>query len=123
MYWDMSHDSNDELLNVLQGVRCTGSGCPSPSIPPVTTSTAQATSSVTSKTSSTVATGSTSTASVTPTSVPGICNGVAEWVSATAYTSAQKVTYKGHLWQAKWWTQNDTPGSNSQSVWNDIGAC
>ncbi|ORX85507.1 hypothetical protein K493DRAFT_170589, partial [Basidiobolus meristosporus CBS 931.73] len=61
--------------------------------------------------------------SPSPTSAPGICGGVADWSAATAYNGAQKVVYKGHLWQAKWWTQNDTPGSNSQNVWTDLGAC
>ena len=28
------------------------------------------------------------------------------------YTGGQKVTYNGHLWTAKWWTQGDTPGGN-----------
>ncbi|ORX88559.1 hypothetical protein K493DRAFT_384907 [Basidiobolus meristosporus CBS 931.73] len=126
MYWDMSHDSNDELLNVLQGVRCTGSGCPSPSVPPVPTSTVQPTTTITSKTStvpSVTSSVSTTSGSPSPTSVPGICNGVADWNASTAYNGAQKAVYKAHLWQAKWWTQNDTPGNNSQNVWTDLGAC
>jgi hypothetical protein len=28
----------------------------------------------------------------------------------------------GHVWTAKWWTQNETPGSSS-GVWTDGGAC
>ncbi|ORY04643.1 glycoside hydrolase [Basidiobolus meristosporus CBS 931.73] len=66
----------------------------------------------------------TSATSSTPTTTPGgSCSGVAAWSSSTAYNGAQKVTYNGHLWQAKWWTQNDTPGSNSQNVWTDLGTC
>ena len=45
------------------------------------------------------------------------------WNSATAYTGGQEVTYSGHTWKAKWWTQGDTPGNNSQDVWTDEGAC
>ncbi|KAF9259245.1 hypothetical protein L218DRAFT_670920 [Marasmius fiardii PR-910] len=49
------------------------------------------------------------------------CNGVAAWVSTTAYTGGQSVTYGGHLYVAKWWTQGETPGK--ADVWTDNGAC
>ncbi|MFL6073530.1 MAG: carbohydrate-binding protein [Mycobacteriales bacterium] len=52
----------------------------------------------------------------------GSCTAPA-WNSATAYTGGQEVTYNGHTWKAKWWTQGDTPGNNSQDVWTDEGAC
>ncbi|EJF66447.1 class III chitinase [Dichomitus squalens LYAD-421 SS1] len=52
----------------------------------------------------------------------GACAGVAAWNSTTAYNGGQEVTYNGHLWTAKWWTQNETPGSAS-GVWTDNGAC
>ncbi|KAG8927199.1 hypothetical protein FRC02_008406 [Tulasnella sp. 418] len=55
----------------------------------------------------------TTTTGPQPTGGTGGCSGVAAWVSATAYTGGQKVTYGGRLWQAKWWTQAETPGSSS----------
>ncbi|KAK9760405.1 hypothetical protein K7432_015590, partial [Basidiobolus ranarum] len=66
---------------------------------------------------------SSTTKSTTPTSTPGagICNGVGAWNAGTAYSESKKATYNGHLWQAQWWTQNETPGSNS--AWVDQGAC
>ncbi|KAG8960208.1 hypothetical protein FRC03_006901 [Tulasnella sp. 419] len=64
----------------------------------------------------------TTTTGPQPTGGTGGCSGVAAWVSATAYTGGQKVTYGGRLWQAKWWTQAETPGSSS-GVWTDLGAC
>jgi chitinase len=45
------------------------------------------------------------------------------WNAGTAYTGGQQVSYNGHLWTAKWWTQGDIPGNNSQNVWTDNGAC
>ncbi|MDQ2835815.1 MAG: chitinase [Actinomycetota bacterium] len=59
-----------------------------------------------------------------PTSPPpsGGC-AAAAWNSATAYNGAAVVSYNGHNWTAKWWTQGDIPGSNSQNVWADNGAC
>lgn len=45
------------------------------------------------------------------------------WNSATAYTGGAVVSYGGHKWTAKWWTQGDVPGRNSQAVWTDNGNC
>jgi chitinase len=61
------------------------------------------------------------TPSPTPTN-PGTCSAPA-WVAGTAYTGGQQVSYNGHLWTAKWWTQGDIPGNNAQNVWTDNGAC
>jgi chitinase len=47
----------------------------------------------------------------------------AAWNSATAYSGGAKVSYNGHTWTAKWWTQGDVPGANAQNVWADSGAC
>ena len=44
-------------------------------------------------------------------------------LATTAYTGGAVVSYNGHKWTAKWWTQGDTPGNNSQGVWTDNGAC
>lgn len=53
----------------------------------------------------------------------GSCSGVASWSSTTVYSAAgQKVTYGGHLWANKWWTQGDTPGG-AAGVWTDVQAC
>jgi chitinase len=52
----------------------------------------------------------------------GTCSAAA-WNSTTAYTGGQQVSYNGHLWTAKWWTQGDIPGNNSQGVWTDNGTC
>jgi chitinase len=57
------------------------------------------------------------TTSPTP---PGTCTGPA-WNSTTAYTGGTVVSYNGHSWLAKWWTQGETPGS--AAVWTDQGAC
>jgi len=51
---------------------------------------------------------------------PGTCSAPA-WNAATAYTGGQSVSYLGHTWNAKWWTQGETPGS--ADVWVDQGAC
>ena len=61
------------------------------------------------------------TGSTTPTN-PGTCT-VAAWSAASVYTGGAVVSYGGHTWTAKWWTQGDVPGNNSQGVWTDNGAC
>ena len=65
---------------------------------------------------------SSSTPSSPPSSAPSSCT-AAPWNSATAYTGGATVSYGGHTWTAKWWTQGDVPGANSQNVWTDDGPC
>ncbi|KAK9760854.1 hypothetical protein K7432_014707 [Basidiobolus ranarum] len=50
-----------------------------------------------------------------------ICNNVAQWSAQDVYTGDKTVTYDGTLWKAKWWTQNNKPGSNQ--VWANLGSC
>jgi len=52
----------------------------------------------------------------------GSCSGVAAWTSSVAYTGGAKVTYGGHLWTAKWWSEGDVPGGAAQD-WTDNGPC
>jgi chitinase len=57
-----------------------------------------------------------------PTPNPGSCT-APPWNSSTAYTGGMQVSYNSHTWTAKWWTQGDVPGNNSQGVWTDNGPC
>jgi len=52
----------------------------------------------------------------------GSCSAAAPWNSGIAYTGGMQVSYNGHLWTAKWWTQADTPGG-AAGVWTDNGPC
>ncbi|GAA0624479.1 chitinase [Kutzneria viridogrisea] len=45
----------------------------------------------------------------------------APWSSGTVYVGGTAASYAGHNWSAKWWTQNEAPGS--AQVWADQGAC
>ncbi|MFE7601582.1 glycoside hydrolase family 19 protein [Streptomyces sp. NPDC057494] len=46
------------------------------------------------------------------------------WNSSAVYTGGMTASYNGHNWQAKWWTQNETPGSTGEwGVWADQGVC
>ncbi|MFE7550711.1 glycoside hydrolase family 19 protein [Streptomyces gardneri] len=48
----------------------------------------------------------------------------AAWNSAGVYTGGMTASHNGHNWQAKWWTQNETPGTTGEwGVWADQGAC
>ncbi|MCZ2264701.1 MULTISPECIES: lytic polysaccharide monooxygenase [unclassified Isoptericola] len=55
---------------------------------------------------------------------PGDCEDAA-WNPSSAYTGGTKVSYEGRAYQAKWWTQGDTPSSSAGqwAVWTDLGAC
>ncbi|MGW5731348.1 MULTISPECIES: glycoside hydrolase family 19 protein [Streptomyces] len=45
----------------------------------------------------------------------------APWNSSSVYTGGNTASYNGRNWNAKWWTQNETPGRSD--VWADAGAC
>ncbi|KAG8736103.1 hypothetical protein FRC10_009701 [Ceratobasidium sp. 414] len=60
--------------------------------------------------------------SPTSTTSPGGCSGIGAWSAGSIYTGGQVVSYGGHKWTAKWWTQGDTPGS-AADAWTDNGAC
>ena len=61
---------------------------------------------------------------VPPTTVPPTsCAGVSAWNATTPHGGGSVVAYNGHRWTAKWWTQGDVPGNNSQNVWTDNGSC
>ncbi|MFF2007470.1 glycoside hydrolase family 19 protein [Streptomyces sp. NPDC058195] len=45
----------------------------------------------------------------------------APWSSSSVYTGGMSASHNGHNWSAKWWTQNETPGSSD--VWADQGSC
>jgi chitinase len=57
-----------------------------------------------------------------PTTPPpgGSCTAPA-WSSSVAYTGGMEVSYQGHTYKAKWWTQGETPGR--ADVWLDEGPC
>ncbi|KZS93070.1 class III chitinase [Sistotremastrum niveocremeum HHB9708] len=88
-----------------------------------TTSTTHSTTTTTSKTTSTTTTSKSTTTSSSPTPpAGGNCAGVAAWSSAVAYTGGSEVTYNGHLWTAKYWSEADVPGG-AAGDWTDDGPC
>ncbi|WSV95578.1 chitinase [Streptomyces sp. NBC_01006] len=57
-----------------------------------------------------------------PASAAAAC--VTPWSSSAVYTNGMSASYSGHNWQAKWWTQGETPGTTGQwGVWSDQGTC
>ncbi len=60
-----------------------------------------------------------SSVSITVTGNGGSCTAPA-WVSGQAYTGGQIVSYQGHEYKAKWWTQQNPLGS---AEWEDLGPC
>jgi chitinase len=113
------NDPTDTLFNdVVTDLAGSTSGCSAP--PTSTTTTAPTTTTTT--TTTTPPTTTTTTTTTTPPGGTGSCAGVAAWSSSVAYTGGAKVTYNGHLWTAKWWTQADTPGG-AAGVWTDGGTC
>jgi len=68
------------------------------------------------------ASGTGSTGGTGGTGGTGTCTAPA-WDAATVYTGGQTVSYGGHTWSAKWWTQNNQPSASDASPWADKGAC
>lgn len=44
------------------------------------------------------------------------------WVASKAYVGGDIVSYNGHNWRAKWWTQGEAPPGTT-GVWEDLGPC
>jgi len=108
---------NDTVNDVNGSAASCPTGPPPPSSPPTTPTTTPTTPSTTPTTTPTTPTSSSSS------SAPGGNCGAAAWSATTAYNGGAVVSYNGHTWTAKWWTQGDIPGNNSQGVWTDNGAC
>ena len=51
------------------------------------------------------------------------CSGVSKWSSSKTYTGGDQAVYDGSLWEAKWWTSGDEPGSSEWGPWEEVGAC
>ncbi|MFF4079941.1 glycoside hydrolase family 19 protein [Streptomyces sp. NPDC001777] len=58
---------------------------------------------------------------VLPASTAAAAACAAPWNSSSVYTGGKTASHNGHNWTAKWWTQNETPGSSD--VWADQGSC
>ncbi|MFD3546936.1 glycoside hydrolase family 19 protein [Streptomyces sp. NPDC058655] len=57
-----------------------------------------------------------------PAAAAPACTGA--WASSAVYTNGMSASHGGRNWQAKWWTQGETPGTTGQwGVWSDQGAC
>ncbi|WP_329177427.1 chitinase [Streptomyces sp. NBC_01477] len=69
-------------------------------------------------------TGGTTTGGTTTGGSGGTTCTAASWSSSQVYTGANTVSWKGHNWKAKWWTQGEEPGTTGEwGVWQDLGAC
>ncbi|MGZ0712662.1 glycosyl hydrolase family 95 catalytic domain-containing protein (plasmid) [Coraliomargarita sp. W4R53] len=51
--------------------------------------------------------------------VPAAGTDVRAWTASWVYTGGEVVAHNGHVWKAKWWTRNATPGSGP---WQDLGS-
>ncbi|WP_344904100.1 glycoside hydrolase family 19 protein [Actinomadura meridiana] len=58
---------------------------------------------------------------ILPTASANAAECATEWNASGVYTGGAVVSHDGHNWSAKWWTQNESPGS--AVVWVDKGGC
>ncbi len=52
----------------------------------------------------------------------GTCTAPA-YSNTAVYVGGNQVSYQGHTWQAKWWTQGEAPSTGGSGVWADLGPC
>ena len=43
-----------------------------------------------------------------------------QWSAGNAYPAGSQVSYNGTVYEAKWWSQNEEPGSNTWGAWKEI---
>ncbi|MFJ1758495.1 glycoside hydrolase family 19 protein [Kitasatospora sp. NPDC088134] len=60
---------------------------------------------------------------VVPTTSTAAAACAAPYAAAQVYTGGMSASYNGHNWNAKWWTQGETPSTGGSGVWADQGAC
>lgn len=55
---------------------------------------------------------------------PGDCS-VAAWQASKVYNSGEQASHNGRIYQAKWWTQGESPttASGQWDVWASVGTC
>jgi chitinase len=102
---------NDVVSSVNGATSGCSSAAPSPTV------------SATTKSPSPTPTSTTTSPSPSPTSGGG-CTAPA-WVATTAYVGGTTVSYNGHTYTSKWWTQGEQPDTHSgpYDVWVDKGPC
>lgn len=58
---------------------------------------------------------------VLPTASASAADCATAWSSSAVYNGGARVSHNGRNWSAKWWTQNEAPGT--ADVWADQGTC
>lgn len=102
MWWELSGDRQGELIGTFADAMRNGTGGPVEEPDPTDPPTEEPTDPPTEE----------------PTDPPA---GAAAWSATTVYVAGDRVTYGGHLWEAKWWTQGNTPGTEEWGPWKDLG--
>ncbi|WP_064741923.1 glycosyl hydrolase family 18 protein [Hamadaea tsunoensis] len=118
MYSLEAGDPGQTLFNaVVNSVNAATPGCVGPSSSPSASTSASASPSASASASR--------SASPSPSTSPTSGCTAAAWVAATAYNGGAVVSYNGHQYTAKWWTQGNQPDLNvgDGKPWTDNGPC
>ncbi|MGF3056045.1 glycosyl hydrolase family 18 protein [Microbacterium sp. YY-01] len=51
------------------------------------------------------------------------CSAASGWNALTTYSSGDRVTIDGAVFEALWWTRGAMPGESANSVWQTVAAC
>lgn len=108
--WNVSNTTN-AFYNCMDVNVTTGGSNPDPTPTATSTPTPTATPSPT------------TTPTPTPTATSGT-NCPAAYDPAGVYVAGDQVLYNGNVWETKWWTQGQAPGTTGQwGQWVDLGPC
>lgn len=105
MFWEFSGDKHMELQKLVAEVQCISKSVPAGSSGGNTTAAPDK------KPES-------ETTAAPTASKPD--SSASEWDANTVYNAGDKVSYKGHIYQANWWTQGDEPSDDEWGAWKKI---
>jgi chitinase len=116
MWWELSGNRDGTLIQTLTTALRQAAAGPvggtTPTTPPVTP---------TPTPTPTPTTPPTTNPTPTPTPTPTTPPATDAWDATKVYVAGNRVTYKGVRYEAKWWTQNNIPGTEEWGPWKVIG--
>ncbi|GAA2743858.1 MULTISPECIES: glycosyl hydrolase family 18 protein [Kitasatospora] len=112
----------DKMVSATNG---SAASCPAPQPSQSASPSASASASPSQSASPSASPSQSTSPSASASASTGTCSAAPSWNSATVYaTAGTKVSWKGHYYTNKWWTQNEDPTLSGQwGVWADNGAC
>lgn len=123
MFWECSGDKGGELLSFTASSLGINNAVvtPTPSITQAPTPTTLPTPTITQAPTPSITQVPTPSITQAPTPTP-TDNTIEAWSNTKTYVAGDKVVYNGNIFEAKWWTLGDVPGTAEWGPWKLIEA-